>query len=301
MASLLAAEGYDLVRLVATGGMGEIYEVREHATRMRSACKLAAARDAAGFDVERGLELEAALLRAIRHPRIVAFRSTGRLGNGRRYLVMEWLAGDTLDQRLASQRPVALGAVARWLDELLDALAEVHRHGYVHGDVKPSNLLVAPDGGLRLIDFGAAAPIARGPEQAVPAGDELLVLGTPRYLAPERRRGLAPDARADLFSVGVLLGELLEAWQRGWPLRAPSGSADAGPTGERLLGVPTPLTRLRDELGVVARHARAPRWAERFRDAGCMQRALRLAIGQAVHTSAHAVAAGCWDPTAPRG
>src|SRR5512133_2830206 len=113
LATLLGATRYELVRAVACGGMGEVFEVRERATGRRAALKLATGQGEARLDCEQRLRLEAELLARLRHPGIVAFREAGRLADGRDFLVMEWVGGPTVRELLGGGHTLALGALAR--------------------------------------------------------------------------------------------------------------------------------------------------------------------------------------------
>lgn len=146
---------------------------------------------------------EAQVLRQINHPRIVHVYeaiATDTL----HCIIMEYVAGGSLQDRIASDAPLAVGQAVRWAWQTADALAPVHALHVVHRDIKPSNILFAADGTLRLTDFGIARWMAL--ESITATG---MPMGTTHYLAPETLRGERADERADLWALGVVLYEML--------------------------------------------------------------------------------------------
>ena len=153
---------------------------------------------------------EARAVSRLTHPNIVPVFEADEF-EGAPYLVFEYVEGPTLhEQRRKSPSLPAREAVTLMLG-VLDALAAAHEQGIVHRDLKPSNVLLGRDGRPRVMDFGIAARIAQGKARgaaALPAGDGLIV-GTPGYMSPEAARGETPMPAMDVFSAGVMLGELL--------------------------------------------------------------------------------------------
>jgi serine/threonine protein kinase len=147
-------------------------------------------------------EREALVAARLSHPNLVNVFDFGA-GDPRPYLVMEYVPGGTLSDRLRERRRGDWDPEAVFR-ELMDALAHVHAAGIIHRDIKPSNVLMGRDGRTRLSDFGVARP--SDAEQLTSTG---LVLGTARYIAPEILRGHLPDERSDLFASGVLLHDCL--------------------------------------------------------------------------------------------
>ena len=243
MAALLAARGYALARQLGSGGMGEVYEVEDRVAGESVALKVLAARLADRPAMGARMAEEALALAQLRHPNVVALRAAGALPDGRPFVAMELLRGRTLDVLTRSSGPVLPFEAVRYVCALLRALAATHRAGLVHCDVKPSNVFVCDDGTVKLLDFGAAERAAPAPApqagrwrcstlaergtvrpgiySPARAGEVVCttrwiervgsrpLLGTPRYMAPERRAGEPATARCDLYGVGLLLEELL--------------------------------------------------------------------------------------------
>jgi serine/threonine protein kinase len=155
---------------------------------------------------------------ALNHPHIVTIHSIEEAG-GVRFLTMELIEGKTLDQALPPGG-LPLPRALELAIALADALAAAHERGVVHRDLKPANVMVTPEGRLKVLDFGLAKLATDGEDGAATPGDGARtmaapvssagsVVGTVPYMAPEQVRGEAVDARADLFSFGILLYELV--------------------------------------------------------------------------------------------
>ena len=212
----LIAQRYRLEELIARGGMAEVWEAHDLTLDRRVAVKILHAHlaDDAGF-VSR-FRREALAIARLSHPNVVAVFDTGvdavpagRPGSGRprAYIVMELVRGSSV--RALLQRGVMLSSAVSIAAGAADGLAFAHRHGLVHRDVKPANILVQPDGRVKVVDFGIAK-VAQGPdrpnEDLTQAG---AILGTAKYLAPEQVEGLTVDARADIYALGVVLYEMV--------------------------------------------------------------------------------------------
>jgi eukaryotic-like serine/threonine-protein kinase len=197
---------YDPVRLIAAGGMGEVYLARHRELGTEVALKILPAMplDTAAAVRER-FAREARLTARVRHPGVVKVHGTDVEGD-RPYLVLEFVAGQTLRQRLQNgQLPVV--EAARLAAATADVLAAAHREGVLHRDIKPDNVMVEPSGDVRVLDFG----IARGLQDDAPITRTGEIVGTPEYMAPEQLLDGA-DAiteRTDVHALGVLLHELL--------------------------------------------------------------------------------------------
>ena len=193
------ANRFEVGALAGTGGIGSVYRALDRATREPVALKVL--HSAIGDRDHKRFVREARILEELRHPGIVRYVAQGTEGD-LRYLVMEWLDGETLAERLRrSELDVAESLeVSR---SIAFALAAAHGAGLVHRDVKPSNvfLVAGKIRRVKLIDFGLAR--AAGPAEFTTQGQ---ALGTPSYMAPEQARGSGwIDARADVFALGCLL------------------------------------------------------------------------------------------------
>ena len=184
--------------------MGTVYQAIDLRTGALAAVKIVAVRNIS--DVAR-FDQEATLLQELAHPGIVHYVDHGLTTHGDPYIAMEWLEGETLDERLARGK-LAPAGVAHLAARALDALAAAHQHGIVHRDIKPSNMFLAGwrlfD--VRIIDFGVARRV-EDPRRNTRRGS---TVGTPSYSSPEQARGESDiDGRADIFSLGCVLFECL--------------------------------------------------------------------------------------------
>jgi len=213
--------------------MGEVYRARDTQLGRDVALKVLPERLAADPAFKARFEREARAVAALSHPNILAIHALGS-DAGRLFAVMELLPGETLREMLASGRVPFEQAVACAV-QITRGLASAHERGIVHRDLKPENVMVAPGGSVKILDFGLAKPVE---EMAAPPGGHLsqaetedgltkagTVLGTTAYMSPEQARGQRTDTRSDLFSLGVLLYELLTGRN---PFRGPTAADTLG-------------------------------------------------------------------------
>jgi eukaryotic-like serine/threonine-protein kinase len=154
-----------------------------------------------GKNTEQQFLQEAQTIGRLSHPCIAQLYDVGHDASGTPFLVMEFISGQSLEQLLAHSR-IESAKAAVWAADLASALAYAHRSGVIHGDVKPSNIRVTENENVKLVDFG----VARFASQ-VSRSDR--ILGTPAYLSPEQIQGQRQDGRSDLFSLGVVLYEMI--------------------------------------------------------------------------------------------
>lgn len=207
---------YRLRREIARGGQAVVFEAQHAVIGSRVAIKTLIRSALEAPDNHERLIREARILGTVRHPNVVAIYDAGTCNRHGPYLALEMIEGRPLDGILLTRQRLSLGQTVAVLVQLCDALTEVHRHGIVHRDVKPSNLLIAstPVGDrVRLIDFGVTTDAADGSANAdasrklTKAGE---ILGTVEYMAPEQLMGTSvTDARSDVYSAGVVLYECL--------------------------------------------------------------------------------------------
>jgi TolB-like protein/predicted Ser/Thr protein kinase len=202
---------YKIVRLLGKGGMGEVYLAEDTRLGRQVALKFLAHRLAADNWAKRQLIKEARAVAMLDHPNICAVHGFEE-ADGHSFIVMQYLEGEALadilnEGRLDSQQALPLAL------QMVGALAEAHAHGIIHRDIKPRNLMLNAGGQLKVLDFGLAKVIqgkqnvaGDAPSQASQAG---LILGTVAYMSPEQLRGERLDFRSDIFSMGMVLHELV--------------------------------------------------------------------------------------------
>jgi eukaryotic-like serine/threonine-protein kinase len=188
--------GFRIRGLVAEGAMGQVYLAQDATLGRRVALKLIKRSMMRADGIERFLE-EARATARFSHPHIVTLHAVGE-HDGRPYLALEYVDGESLRARLATG-PLAVRDALRIARAIAEALAEAHRRDLVHADLKPENVVIPPDGRVRLVDFGLARLIGTTADSAS---------GTPAYMAPERWRGEPPRGAIDVWALGVLLHEL---------------------------------------------------------------------------------------------
>ena len=191
--------GLELEAEIGRGGMGRVFRARHLGLGRTLAVKLLPSELAADPEFRARFEREARTLARLDHPGIVRVHDFGVSDDGQCYLVMEW-GGVSLRERM----PVSLGRAVEIACLVCDALAHAHAQGIVHRDIKPENVLIDEQERVRLTDFGIARLIAAQGDGGTLTSPSR-VFGTPDYMAPEARAGLRPDARMDIYALGVLL------------------------------------------------------------------------------------------------
>lgn len=276
--------GYTLVRALEAGGMAEVFAATQESLGRQVAVKVMKAGDATL--AERFLR-EARLVATLNHPNIVHIYDVGRLADGRPYLSMELLPGGDLRHRL--REGIADAEVRRILRQLAEGLQAVHGHGIVHRDIKPANILFRANGDAVLTDFGIAKTTAVDSD-LTQAG---MVVGSPAYSSPEQVRLQPLDGRSDLYSLGVVLAEMLTG-------RNPFRGEDYAATVVRQLQAPPPrLPAAQAAWQPLLERLLAKDPAERFADASALLAALPVdaaapaATVRRPHPAGAAVLADC--------
>jgi eukaryotic-like serine/threonine-protein kinase len=204
---------FEITAPLGAGGMAAVYRARDTRLDRSVAIKVLAPRAELAAGGRDRFEREARAVSRLSHPHICALYDLGRAtvseGHGElEFLVMELVSGETLAERLARGR-LPIDRAIEYAAEIADALACAHREGIVHRDLKPRNVMVTSMG-TKLLDFGLAAfttsELKKAPSAATRPG---LMIGTVQYMAPEQIQGHEPDARADLFSLGLVIYEML--------------------------------------------------------------------------------------------
>jgi len=207
---------YEIIDLVGAGGMGEVYRATD--TKLGREVAIKTLPPAFATDQERlaRFEREAKLLATINHAYIAAIYWLDEY-EGTQYLAMEFVEGETLEEKLKSGSLPVEDALRLSL-QIAEGLEAAHEKGVVHRDLKPANVMVTPDGVVKVLDFGLAKAFSGDPNQASPAHSPALsqamtqqglVLGTAGYMSPEQASGQATDQRADIWAFGVVLYEML--------------------------------------------------------------------------------------------
>lgn len=281
---------YRLLEKIGSGGMGEVYKAQDLRLRRVVALKLLPPAWAADEERKSLLLREARLAAQLDHPHICGIFEVDEAEDGRVFLAIPYYAGESLTRRLVrGEMPVE-----PWLVlgiQIGEALAAAHRHGIIHRDVKPSNILLTAGGDAKLLDFGLAVSGAVDPGTARNLGP-----GTLRYMSPEQVRGSAVDHRTDLWSLGATLYEALA----GYPCFS---GADSAATVEQIVGRQPPPLRdanphLSPALVAVVERCLSKDPDARYQDAGGLVQELR---GLREALTADTVMEGGVHPTATDG
>ena len=235
---------YEILSPIGAGGMGEVYKARDTRLERTVAIKVLPAHLSASPESRQRFEREAKTISQLSHPHICALHDVGREGDTE-YLVMEYLEGETLSERLA-KGPLSVEHMLRFAIQIGDALDKAHRQGIVHRDLKPGNVMITK-AGVKLLDFGLAKALApasstldvtTSPTQASPVTREGTILGTVQYMAPEQLEGREADARSDIFAFGCVLYEMATG------TKTFSGATHASLISSILRDEPQPVSRV---------------------------------------------------------
>ena len=210
---------YQLLSLLGAGGMGEVYKAKDTRLNRTVAIKILPRHLSERVDLRQRFEREARALASLSHPHICPIHDIGK-DDGIDFLVMECLEGETLAGRLR-KGALPLEQALQFAVEIAQALDEAHRHGVIHRDLKPGNVMLTKSG-VKLLDFGlakqtggAGAPRARSATRSgerrrstESLTEEGMILGTLEYMAPEQVEGKPADARTDIFALGLVIYEM---------------------------------------------------------------------------------------------
>jgi eukaryotic-like serine/threonine-protein kinase len=279
---------YVISSLLGSGGMGEVYRARDTRLDRDVAIKVLPAQSAADVDRRARFEREAKAIAALSHPNILAIFDTG-FHDGQMYVVTELLNGETLRSALGS----GFLPVRKATDiaiQIARGLAAAHEREIVHRDLKPENVFILADGHVKILDFGLARQIIAPAGSSQTAGsvtDPGAVMGTVGYMAPEQVRGLAVDARSDLFALGAVLYEMLSG------NRAFTGETATDTLFAIVKQDPRDLTASRADippaLNRIVSHCLEKNPAERFQSARDVAFALEALSGTSISSPAVAV------------
>jgi serine/threonine protein kinase len=205
---------HEIIEAAGAGGMGEVYKAKDTRLDRTVAIKVLPAPTAHNADLRARFEREARAISSLNHPNICTLYDIGHEG-GMDYLVMEFLEGETLGERI-KKGPVDISEVFDIAIEIADALDKAHRQGLVHRDLKPGNVILTKEG-AKLLDFGLAKLQVSGGvvdgisgiTQTTPLTGSGTIIGTIQYMSPEQLEGSEADARSDIFAFGALLYEMI--------------------------------------------------------------------------------------------
>jgi serine/threonine protein kinase len=222
---------YKIVRLLGAGGMGEVFLAEDDRLGRQVALKLLPAAWAEDRKRRQRFAIEARAAAAVNHPNVCIIYEVGETEDGRPYLTMEFLDGSTVSQRMR-QRPFTVSEVVEVAIQVADALEAAAARGVVHRDLKPANMIISSRGLVKVLDFGLAKLISdHGQSSAATTHQQTQsgqILGTPHYMSPEQATGQEVDSRSDLFSLGIILYELLTS-------RLPFAGGNFGETIQRII------------------------------------------------------------------
>src|ERR671920_289215 len=226
---------YLIIRKLGSGGMADVYLAEDQELGRRVAIKILDDRHAADEQFVERFRREAQNAASLNHPNIVSIFDRGQ-AEDTYYIAMEFLDGRTLKELLIRNGPTPIPIAIDYARQILSALSFAHRHGIVHRDIKPHNIVVGADGRLKVTDFGIARS---GASQMTEAGS---IVGKAQYLSPEQARGAPVDPRSDIYSLGVVLYEMLTG-------KVPfTGDAPVEIAMKHLSSVPEPPSKSRAEV-----------------------------------------------------
>ena len=279
---------YRIIRKLGAGGMADVYLAEDQELGRRVAIKILNDRHAADDSFIERFRREAKNAAGLSHPNIVSIYDRGE-AEGTYYIAMEFLDGRSLKELIVGRGPAPIKTAIDYARQILAAVGFAHRHGIVHRDIKPHNVLVGSEGRLKVTDFGIARS---GASQMTEVGS---IIGTAQYLSPEQARGAPVDQTSDLYSVGVVLYEMLTG-------QVPfTGDTPLEIAMKHLSEVPKPPSELRPEvphdLDSVVLRALAKDPSERYQGADEMDADLArvlegLPVDPETETAATAVLSG---------
>ncbi len=206
---------FRILQKIGTGGMGSVYRAAQPAMNREVAIKILHPKLAGRKDLTSRFRREARAMSQLTHPNAVRVFMYGELEeDGSLYIVMEMLEGKNLNQRVRREGPMPASRAIPILAQVCGALQEAHEMGIVHRDLKPENIFLCTQGGLKdfpkVLDFGLAKVTERQMQPgSVILTQEGMVFGTPEFMSPEQAQGRTLDARSDIYSLAVILYEVL--------------------------------------------------------------------------------------------
>src|SRR5262245_16755918 len=203
---------YQILSLLGAGGMGVVYKGRDTRLNRSVAIKVLPRDKMSDPERKRRFVQEAKAASALNHPNIITIHDIGS-ESGIDFIVMEYVAGKTLDQRIP-RKGMKLNGVLKLVVQMADALAKAHSAGIIHRDLKPTNVMVTDDGLIKVLDFGLAKLTEVESDEGAtrttqPQTEEGTIVGTVSYMSPEQAEGKKVDSRSDIFSFGAVFYEMI--------------------------------------------------------------------------------------------
>ena len=210
------ADRFEIASVLGEGGMGKVYSAKDRESDSLAAVKVVHGKLSDNEEYVQRLKQEARTAGRLRHDNAVRILAHGETEQGEAFLAMEYCPGRSLKEVIAKEKHLAVPRACNIIAQVLGAVGAAHKQGIIHRDIKPENIKIAPDPlrgeGVKVLDFGVAKFIggegAPEMENAVKTKTGI-ILGTPKYMAPEQIRGESVDGRADLYSCGAILYEML--------------------------------------------------------------------------------------------
>src|SRR5256886_132931 len=270
---------YKISKRIGTGGMGEVYLATDMTAGRKAALKLLPERFTGDAERLKRFEQEARALVGLNHPNILTIYEIGE-DDSTHYIASELIEGETLRQRLMRGR-IEIGEAVDVAIQVASALAAAHQTGIVHRDIKPENIMLRPDGYVKVLDFGIAKLAEQEVPATIPTEEALLlvetnlgsILGTVRYMSPEQAYGAPVDKRTDVWSLGVVLYEMVTG-------HAPFTGETAGEVMASILGMEAPpltssIAQIPAELQQIISKALYKERGERYQSAHEVLEALK--------------------------
>lgn len=270
----ILGDRFRLDEKLAAGGMGAVYRAEDQIMLVPVAVKVLLPALLDDADIRRRFRRESSILAALDHPGVVKTLALGTDASGRSWMAMELLTGGTLKEAIEREGRLTPEALVPIVEGICGALAAVHDHGVVHGDLKPNNIFLTPENpGVKLVDFGLSK--IAGLDRLTKTGE---VIGTPAYMAPELLTGESePDGRVDTYGLGIVMYQALTGAQ-------PFSEKNPGKLMfDIVMGKKIPLAEAAPELpaavAAVVDRAMAAKRDERYADPRLLAAALRDAVG----------------------